>query len=62
PSFSSLLFPSLPFHPMAPSLGSLPNVPAPITVRGPQPQAKKKGCRQKKCSKWKGGKCCCGRD
>jgi hypothetical protein len=23
---------------------------------------KKKGCREKKCSKWKGGKCCCGRD
>ncbi|WP_216922706.1 hypothetical protein [Synechococcus sp. CCAP 1479/9] len=47
---------------MAPSLGSLPDVPAPISARGPQPQAKKKGCRQKKCSKWKGGKCCCGRD
>ncbi|MBU6249925.1 MAG: hypothetical protein KGO47_02010 [Cyanobacteria bacterium REEB417] len=25
-------------------------------------QAKKKGCKQKKCSHWKGGKCRCGRD
>jgi len=25
-------------------------------------QAKKKGCKQKKCSNWKGGKCRCGRD
>jgi hypothetical protein len=24
--------------------------------------AKKKGCKQQKCSKWKGGKCRCGRD
>jgi hypothetical protein len=24
-------------------------------------QDKKKGCREKKCSKWKGGKCHCGR-
>lgn len=24
--------------------------------------AKKKGCKQKKCSNWKGGKCRCGRD
>ncbi|MCS5704922.1 MAG: hypothetical protein VKN17_03070 [Cyanobacteriota bacterium] len=23
---------------------------------------KKKGCRRKKCSKWKGGDCRCGRD
>lgn len=23
---------------------------------------KKKGCKQSKCSKWKGGKCRCGRD
>jgi hypothetical protein len=43
------------------SLGSLPDSPVPAAVRGPQ-QAKKKGCRKKKCSKWKGGKCCCGRD
>jgi len=47
---------------MATSLGSLPDSTAAISVRGPQPQAKKKGCRHKKCSKWKGGKCCCGRD
>lgn len=25
-------------------------------------QEKKKVCKQKKCSKWKGGKCRCGRD
>jgi hypothetical protein len=24
--------------------------------------AKKKGCKQQKCSKWKGGKCRCGRE
>ncbi|QVV69262.1 hypothetical protein [Synechococcus sp. LA31] len=24
--------------------------------------AKKKGCKQKKCSHWKGGQCRCGRD
>jgi hypothetical protein len=24
--------------------------------------AKKKGCKQHKCSKWKGGKCRCGRE
>jgi hypothetical protein len=29
--------------------------------RGPV-QAKKKGCKERKCSKWKGGKCRCGRD
>jgi hypothetical protein len=44
---------------MAPSLATLPD--APTAARGPQ-QSKKKGCRKKKCSKWKGGKCCCGRD
>ena len=47
---------------MANTLGSVPESHAAISLRGPQPQAKKKGCRQKKCSKWKGGKCCCGRD
>jgi len=25
-------------------------------------QAKKKGCKKAKCSKWKGGACKCGRD
>ena len=25
-------------------------------------QAKKKGCKKKKCSHWKGGSCRCGRD
>jgi len=29
--------------------------------RAPVQQDKKKGCRQQKCSKWKGGKCRCGR-
>ncbi|MCS5692791.1 hypothetical protein NZK33_12460 [Cyanobium sp. FGCU-6] len=31
-------------------------------VRAPRVAAKKKGCKQKKCSNWKGGKCRCGRD
>ncbi len=35
---------------------------------GPEPRlcplehSKKKGCKTKKCSNWKGGKCRCGRD
>jgi len=29
------------------------------TARG---HAKKKGCKKKKCSHWKGGQCRCGRD
>ncbi|MFY8149492.1 MAG: hypothetical protein ACOVNL_09805 [Prochlorococcaceae cyanobacterium] len=32
--------------------------PSPRTPR----QDKKKGCRKKKCSHWKGGSCRCGRD
>jgi len=27
-----------------------------------QGQRKKKGCKKDKCSKWKGGKCRCGRE
>jgi hypothetical protein len=38
-----------------------PQDPKPSRPPLPQPQ-KKKGCRQGKCSKWKGGKCRCGRD
>jgi hypothetical protein len=30
--------------------------------RGLVQKDKKKGCRKKKCSKWKGGKCLCGRE
>ena len=44
---------------MAPSIGSLEEQPI---RRSPIQQDKKKGCRQKKCSNWKGGKCRCGRD
>lgn len=36
--------------------------PNPGQRRGPLQAAKKKGCKQKKCSNWKGGKCRCGRD
>lgn len=36
--------------------------PNPDQRRGPLQAAKKKGCKQKKCSNWKGGKCRCGRD
>jgi hypothetical protein len=35
---------------------------AATTARGSLQAAKKKGCKQQKCSKWKGGKCRCGRD
>jgi hypothetical protein len=31
-------------------------------ARAPLTAAKKKGCKEKKCSNWKGGKCRCGRD
>ena len=51
------------------STASTPSMAQPI---GPQESAqprrslaekdKKKGCKQQKCSKWKGGKCRCGRD
>ncbi len=35
------------------------------TIRTTSPvlsASKKKGCKQKKCSNWKGGRCHCGRD
>jgi hypothetical protein len=32
------------------------------TARAPLTAAKKKGCKEKKCSNWKGGKCRCGKD
>lgn len=45
--------------PMAPSIGA-------VDEQAPQKavsrEAKKKGCKKAKCSKWKGGKCRCGRD
>ena len=51
------------------STASTPSMAQPI---GPQDSAqprrslaqqdKKKGCKEQKCSKWKGGKCRCGRD
>lgn len=45
--------------PMATTIGS----PEEQSLRRyPTQQDKKKGCRQQKCSKWKGGKCRCGRD
>ncbi|MEB3323122.1 MAG: hypothetical protein VKI81_09900 [Synechococcaceae cyanobacterium] len=48
---------------MAQSLGSTGDGPAPLRpVSGPLHATKKKGCRQGKCSKWKGGKCRCGRE
>lgn len=33
-----------------------------VPQRSPLQVAKKKGCKQHKCSKWKGGKCHCGRE
>jgi hypothetical protein len=39
-------------------------IPEPADPRGNRAlqQAKKKGCKKRKCSNWKGGKCRCGRD
>ena len=45
---------------MAQPLG--PQNESPSPSRGPQPQQKKKGCKQQKCSHGKGGKCRCGKD
>ncbi|MEB3166474.1 MAG: hypothetical protein VKO65_07365 [Cyanobacteriota bacterium] len=39
-----------------------PQSAAPQPGRAPLVAAKKKGCKRKKCSNWKGGKCRCGRD
>jgi hypothetical protein len=48
---------------MAQPLGLLadPSAAASERTAAPLGTAKKKGCRKTKCSKWKGGKCCCGR-
>lgn len=46
---------------MAQSIGPASDLPLQPLGRV-QACAKKKGCKQKKCSKWKGGKCRCGRD
>jgi hypothetical protein len=44
--------------PLGPRSVSSPEAPVANRLQ----QAKKKGCKQKKCSNWKGGKCRCGRD
>jgi hypothetical protein len=41
---------------------ALPLGPQATPTRRPLEPAKAKGCRKHKCSKWKGGKCRCGRD
>ncbi|MFM9041090.1 MAG: hypothetical protein ACKOHJ_02350 [Vulcanococcus sp.] len=46
---------------MASAAGSSADLPLPAR-QAALATAKKKGCKQKKCSKWKGGKCRCGRD
>lgn len=46
---------------MAQSIGPTKDTPYPLGQRGPSAE-KKKGCKKSKCSKWKGGKCRCGRD
>jgi hypothetical protein len=50
---------------MAQPLGS--QTPSPSSVANPAStvglrQQKKKGCKQTKCTKWKGGRCRCGRE
>lgn len=47
---------------MAQPIGPANPDPTASRGRGPGAAAKKKGCKQDKCSKWKGGKCRCGRD
>jgi len=47
---------------MAQPIGPANPDPAAPRGRGPAPAPKKKGCKQRKCSNWKGGKCRCGRD
>jgi hypothetical protein len=51
---------------MAQPIGLASSTPTPGSLPQQRPAAfsaaKKKGCKQKKCSNWKGGKCRCGRD
>ena len=47
---------------MADPLGPQPSASPQAPVANRLQQSKKKGCKQKKCSHWKGGKCRCGRD
>jgi len=47
-----------PVHLQAPSQSLIGTLCAEVR----QLQSKKKGCKKQKCSKWKGGKCRCGRD
>ena len=46
---------------MAKPIGPSNDATSTLGQRGPSAD-KKKGCKQSKCSKWKGGKCRCGRD
>ena len=46
---------------MAKPIGPSNDAPPPLGQRGLSAD-KKKGCKQSKCSHWKGGKCRCGRD
>jgi hypothetical protein len=47
---------------MAGPLGSCNSCGDPAPDRPPLAHGKHKGCKKKKCSNWKGGKCRCGRD
>ena len=47
---------------MADPLGPQPSASLQAPAANRLQQSKKKGCKQKKCSHWKGGKCRCGRD
>lgn len=57
------VYPNLPVEvaAMAAPIGPRNDTPPPLGKRGLCAD-KKKGCKQNKCSKWKGGKCRCGRD
>ena len=46
---------------MAQTIGTPNDSPDSAIRRFPLEAQKKKGCKQKKCSNWKGGKCRCGR-
>jgi hypothetical protein len=47
-----------PLGPIDDSAAQAAGRPRPVSLQ----VEKKKGCKQSKCSKWKGGKCRCGRD